>query len=155
MVIWSHIPLFVSSVFPPRRVRSSNDSSEGVRIIETTLLYCRRWVKPAGKLQTININNKNMLDTKPPHDLVIGLDRSDLKADLHFYQHRHRPDQLRKPRQFSRKPATVVIEPPPEISKSQRRHLPGTTRWPPHPILGNLRLDHPLPHQSHLPAKIS
>ena len=25
-----------------------------------------------------------MLDTNPTHDLVIGLDRSDRKADLHF-----------------------------------------------------------------------
>src|SRR3974390_37668 len=104
MVIWSHIPLFVSSVFPPRRVRSSNDSPEGVRIIETTLLYCRRWVKPAGKLQTININNKNMLDTNPTHDLVIGLDRSDRKADLHFFT--TAPGQSDSPTATTRRPSS-------------------------------------------------
>jgi transposase len=46
----------------------------------TTFLYCRRRVKPiAGAITPTNIMN-----TSPPYDLVIGLDRSDQKADLCF-----------------------------------------------------------------------
>ena len=46
----------------------------------TTLLYCRRRVKPnAG---AINNKKTNIMNTPHPYDLVIGLDRSDKKADL-------------------------------------------------------------------------
>ena len=48
----------------------------------TTLLYWRRRVKPnAG---ATNIKETNIMTTSHPYDLVIGLDRSDKKADLHF-----------------------------------------------------------------------
>ena len=48
----------------------------------TTLLYCRRQVKPAGdkKQKTSTLNR--LMNTPHPYDLVIGLDRSDKKADL-------------------------------------------------------------------------
>ena len=45
----------------------------------TTLLYCRRRVKP---LREPSHNKTNIMNTSHPYDLVIGLDRSDKKADL-------------------------------------------------------------------------
>ena len=51
----------------------------------TTLLYCRRQVKPAGEKTNINLKPQPPeMNTPHLHDLVIGLDRSDKKADLHF-----------------------------------------------------------------------
>jgi transposase len=50
----------------------------------TTLLYCRRRVKPAGKPQTRKPQHQYPVPTTHPYDLVIGLDRSDRKADLHL-----------------------------------------------------------------------
>ena len=47
----------------------------------TTLLYCRRRVKPAGEL---NKTKTKAMNTSHPFDLVLGLDRSDRKADLHL-----------------------------------------------------------------------
>jgi hypothetical protein len=47
----------------------------------TTFLYCRRRVKPiAGG----HHKKPNIMNTSHPYDLVIGLDRSDKKADLHL-----------------------------------------------------------------------
>src|SRR6266478_3094484 len=50
----------------------------------TTLLYCRRQVKPAGASTKTHKQPNKMIDTNRSPDLVIGLDRSDRKADLHF-----------------------------------------------------------------------
>jgi transposase len=47
----------------------------------TTLLYCRRRVKPAGE-QNNKKHHATTMNTPHPYDLVIGLDRSDKKADL-------------------------------------------------------------------------
>lgn len=47
----------------------------------TTLLYCRRRVKPNAGASTNN-KNTNIMNPSHPYDLVIGLDRSDQKADL-------------------------------------------------------------------------
>jgi transposase len=49
----------------------------------TTLLYCRRWVKPAGD-QKKESDHLNPMKQSHPYDLIVGLDRSDLKADLHL-----------------------------------------------------------------------
>lgn len=50
-----------------------------------TLLYCRRRVKPRGNVN-VKPKTENTLSMNPtcPFDLVIGLDRSDKKADLHL-----------------------------------------------------------------------
>jgi transposase len=47
----------------------------------TTFLYWRRRVKPAGTQKT---HHSKTMNTPHPYDLVIGLDRSDQKADLHL-----------------------------------------------------------------------
>jgi len=48
----------------------------------TTLLYCRHTVKPAGA--TEKSTQQIIMQTPHPFDLLIGLDRSDRKADLHL-----------------------------------------------------------------------
>src|SRR5438034_9680366 len=50
----------------------------------TTLLYCRRRVKLAGKPHLFTSTPIPPMPTTHPYDLVIGLDRSDRKADLHL-----------------------------------------------------------------------
>src|SRR5579862_4204399 len=45
----------------------------------TTLLYWRRRVKPAGRF-----HNQKPMNSTHAYDLLIGLDRSDTKADLHL-----------------------------------------------------------------------
>jgi hypothetical protein len=51
----------------------------------TTFLYCRRRVKPAGEQNDHQPSTLNRpMNTPHPHDLIIGLDRYDKKADLHL-----------------------------------------------------------------------
>jgi Transposase/Transposase IS116/IS110/IS902 family len=69
---------------PAGRGLTLNDYSRG-RCLDhrTTLLYCRRQVKPAGtEKNTTHYTIMNTAHPACPYDLVIGLDRSDKKADL-------------------------------------------------------------------------
>jgi len=54
-------------------------TQEGVSVYQTTFLYCRRRVKP---IAGATITNNIIMNNSHPYDLVIGLDRSDKKADL-------------------------------------------------------------------------
>ena len=70
---------------PAGRAWPSNDDSRGRLYCMTTFLYCRRRVKPAGTQKNDQPSTLNRTNETPhPYDLVIGLDRSDKKADLHL-----------------------------------------------------------------------
>ena len=66
-----------------------NDSLQRASLCRTTLLYCRRGVKPAGHQKNTvpsNLNSTLPMPQAHPYDLVLGLDRSDAKADLHLIE---------------------------------------------------------------------
>ena len=87
------------------------------------------------------------MDSTHPYDLVIGLDRSDRKADL--YSIHTLSDKTEKqiistsPGKSARLAGAIA----PGTSRGPCRHLSGATGRQPHPLPGGLLLDHPLRDQ--------